>query len=205
MSAVSTFEFAASVCEMSDAELVDLARSGQQRAFDQLALRYQGRLAKLVGRYINDPADVLDVVQESLFRAYRALDRFRGDSAFYTWLYRIGVNAAKNHLDSRSRKPGAERLVLLDNEDVRFELVESDTPEQWLRCDDVMAALDSAVSALPPELREALKLRELSGYSYEEIAAKMHCPIGTVRSRIFRAREAVSRELAPLTSSPLRI
>jgi RNA polymerase sigma-70 factor, ECF subfamily len=205
VSAPSTYEFAASVCGMSDAELVHLARSGQQRAFDQLALRYQARLAKLVGRYINDPADVLDVVQESLLRAYRALDRFRGDSAFYTWLYRIGVNAAKNHLDSRSRKPGAERLVSLDNDDIWFELVESDTPEQWLRCDDVMAALDSAVSALPPELREALKLRELSGYSYEEIAAKMHCPIGTVRSRIFRAREAVSRELAPLTSSPLRI
>ena len=109
---------------MTDAELVELARDGQQRAFDQLALRYQGRLAKLVGRYINDPADVLDVVQESLLRAYRALDRFRGDSAFYTWLYRIGVNAAKNHLDSRSRRPGPERLVSLDNDDVHFDLVE---------------------------------------------------------------------------------
>lgn len=205
MSVASTLDFANEVCEMTDAELVELARDGQQRAFDQLALRYQGRLAKLVGRYINDPADVLDVVQESLLRAYRALDRFRGDSAFYTWLYRIGVNAAKNHLDSRSRRPGPERLVSLDNDDVHFDLVESDTPEQWLRCDDVMAALQNAVNALPPELREALELRELSGYSYEEIADAMHCPIGTVRSRIFRAREAVSRELTPLTSTPLRI
>ena len=182
--------------QSTDLELVDRAQRGEQRAFDALALRYQGRLAKLVGRYINDPSDVLDVVQESLMRAYRALDRFHGDSAFYTWLYRIGVNAAKNHLDARSRRPGSERLVSLDTDDVAFELVETDTPEQWMCCDNMMSALDNAVSALSAELREALTLQELSGFSYEHIAEKMQCPIGTVRSRIFRAREAVSRELS---------
>ncbi|MEM7406818.1 MAG: RNA polymerase sigma factor RpoE [Pseudomonadota bacterium] len=197
MAAVATSVVSPNSLQPTDLELVDRARNGEQSAFDMLALRYQGRLAKLVGRYISDPADVLDVVQESLMRAYRALDRFRGDSAFYTWLYRIGVNAAKNHLDARSRRPGPDRLVPLDSEDVSFELVESDTPEQWMRCDEMMDALDRAVCALPPELREALTLRELSGCSYEQIAERMECPIGTVRSRIFRAREAVSRELQP--------
>lgn len=197
MAAVATSMVSPNSLQPTDLELVDRARNGEQSAFDMLALRYQGRLAKLVGRYISDPADVLDVVQESLMRAYRALDRFRGDSAFYTWLYRIGVNAAKNHLDARSRRPGPDRLVPLDSDDVSFELVESDTPEQWMRCEEMMDALDRAVSALPPELREALTLRELSGCSYEQIAERMNCPIGTVRSRIFRAREAVSRELQP--------
>ena len=205
MSITTTLDHLPPTTELTDAELVELARNGTQSAFDQLALRYQGRLAKLVGRYINDPADVLDVVQESLMRAYRALDRFRGDSAFYTWLYRIGVNAAKNHLDSRSRRPGPDRLVSLDSDDVSFELVEPDTPEHWMRCDDMMAVLDATVSALPPELREALTLRELSGFSYEQIADHMNCPIGTVRSRIFRAREAVTRELAPLMQPDMKL
>lgn len=183
------------VAALSDSELVDRARAGESRAFDVLALRYQGRLAKLIGRYIHEPADVLDVVQEALTRAYRALDRFRGDSAFYTWLYRIGVNAAKNHLDARSRRPGADQLLQLDNCEGMAEMQDCATPEQWSRCEETLAALDTAVKALPAELRQALMLRELSGYTYEEIARDMDCPIGTVRSRIFRAREAVAKEL----------
>ncbi len=179
--------------ELPDADLVERARAGESVAFDALALRYQGRLAKLIGRYVSDPADVLDVVQEALTRAYRALDRFRGDSAFYTWLYRIGVNAAKNHLDARSRRPGGEQLLPIENCEGMLEMRDADTPEQWSRCEEALGALDEAVKALPTELCEALLLRELSGLTYEEIAGKMECPIGTVRSRIFRAREAVSR------------
>jgi RNA polymerase sigma-70 factor (ECF subfamily) len=183
------------VAALSDVELIERVRAGEHRAFDVLALRYQGRLAKLIGRYIHEPADVLDVVQEALTRAYRAIDRFRGDSAFYTWLYRIGVNAAKNHLDSRSRRPMGEQLVPIEICDSMAEMQDSATPEQWSRCEETLGVLDAAVTALPAELREALLLRELSGLSYEEIAETMACPIGTVRSRIFRARESVAREL----------
>lgn len=184
-----------SVAALSDSELVERARAGESHAFDVLALRYQGRLAKLVGRYIYEPADVLDVVQEALTRAYRAINRFRGDSAFYTWLYRIGVNAAKNHLDARSRRPGGDQLVDLDYSEALSEMQDAATPEQWTRCEETLNALDHAVNALPPELKEALMLRELSGCTYSEIAQAMDCPIGTVRSRIFRAREAVTKEL----------
>lgn len=181
--------------ELPESELIERARAGESRAFDVLVLRYQGRLAKLVGRYIHEPADVLDVVQEAMTRAYRALDRFRGDSAFYTWLYRIGVNAAKNHLDSRSRRPGAEQLVPLEISDSWTQMQDSNTPEQWSRCEETLSALSAAVEALPAELRQALMLREISGLTYEAIATEMNCPIGTVRSRIFRARDAVAREL----------
>ena len=205
MNAVTATSDMLSAVEPSDLELVGRTQRGEPEAFDLLARRYQTRLAKLVSRYINDPADVLDVVQESLLRAYRALDRFRGDSQFYTWLYRIGVNAAKNHLDSRSRRPGPERVVAIDSDDVSFELVETDTPEQWVSSEQMMNALTSAVDALPAELREALTLRELSGLSYEQIATQMSCPIGTVRSRIFRAREAVSRELEPMLDNSFRL
>ena len=183
------------VAALSDSELVERAQAGESRAFDALALRHQGRLAKLVGRYIHEPADVLDVVQEALTRAYRALDRFRGDSAFYTWLYRIGVNAAKKHLDARSRRPGRDQLVDLEYCEGLSEMQDAATPELWTRCEDTLNALDHAVKALPSELREALMLRELSGWTYSDIAEAMDCPIGTVRSRIFRAREAVAKEL----------
>ena len=205
MNAVTATSDMLSAVEPSDLELVGRTQRGEPEAFDLLARRYQTRLAKLVSRYINDPADVLDVVQESLLRAYRALDRFRGDSQFYTWLYRIGVNAAKNHLDSRSRRPGPERVVAVDSDDVSFELVETDTPEQWVSSEQMMNALTSAVDALPAELRKALTLRELSGLSYEQFATQMSCPIGIVRSRIFRAREAVSRELEPMLDNSFRL
>ena len=205
MNAVTATSDMLSAVEPSGLELVGRTQRGEPEAFDLLARRYQTRLAKLVSRYINDPADVLDVVQESLLRAYRALDRFRGDSQFYTWLYRIGVNAAKNHLDSRSRRPGPERVVAVDSDDVSFELVETDTPEQWVSSEQMMNALTSAVDALPAELRKALTLRELSGLSYEQFATQMSCPIGIVRSRIFRAREAVSRELEPMLDNSFRL
>ena len=205
MNAVTATSDMLGAVEPSDHELVGRAQRGEAEAFDLLARRYQTRLAKLVSRYVSDPADVLDVVQESLLRAYRALDRFRGDSQFYTWLYRIGVNAAKNHLDSRSRRPGPERVVAMDSDDVSFELVESNTPEQWVSSEQMMKVLDAAMNALPGELREALTLRELRGLSYEEIAVEMKCPIGTVRSRIFRAREAVSRELEPVLDQTFKL
>lgn len=180
--------------------LVRRAQAGDRRAFDLLVLRYQHRLAKLIGRYVRDHSEVLDVAQESFIKAYRALPNFRGDSAFYTWLYRIAINTAKNHLVSRSRRT-LEAAVDLDDVE---QYVDSDdlrdfaTPERNLMRDEIERTVIAAIDDLPEDLRVAITLRELEGMSYEDISATMDCPIGTVRSRIFRARDAINKRLDPL-------
>ncbi len=182
----------------TDKELVRRVQRGDRRAFDLLFLRYQHKIHALVGRYLPHD-DVDDVVQEAFIKAFRALPRFRGDSAFYTWLYRIAINAAKNLLASRSRRPQA---VVLDADDATGEAAEAlkdeEDPEGALRGDELKAAVARALEALPEDLRSALTLREFDGLSYAEIAAIMACPVGTVRSRIFRARESVDRHIRPL-------
>jgi len=180
--------------------LVARARQGDRRAFDLLVLRYQHRLMKLIGRYVRDQAEVLDVAQESFIKAYRALPNFRGDSAFYTWLYRIAINTAKNHLVSQARRASDNSVDFQDAEQFGgdSELKEVATPERLLMRDQVQRTVIEAIEELPEDLRTAITLRELEGMSYEDIAEAMDCPIGTVRSRIFRAREAINRRLEPL-------
>lgn len=183
--------------ENIDQQLVERVRGGDKRAFDVLVRKYQGRIAGLVSRYVFDHGDVEDVVQEVFIKAYRALDRFRGDSAFYTWLYRIAVNTAKNHLVASGRRPpgqdvDAEEVV---NSSAGEKLQEPDSPERSMMTRQIAERLEETLESLPEDLREAIILRELDGMSYEEIAEVMSCPIGTVRSRIFRAREAIDREL----------
>ncbi len=183
-----------------DAQLVERAKRGEREAFDALVRKYQHKIVGLVQRYIPDPSEALDVAQEAFLKAYRALPGFRGDSAFYTWLYRIAVNTAKNHLAARSRRPpeedvDAEEAVQLAQES---RLKEYDTPERLLLTEEIERAVAEAIEELPEDLRTALTLREVEGLSYEEIAQAMGCPIGTVRSRIFRAREAINRRLKPL-------
>jgi RNA polymerase sigma-70 factor (ECF subfamily) len=183
----------------SDQQLVKRVQQGDKAAFDLLVLKYQHRIAALVSRFVNDRDEVQDVTQEAFIKAYRALGNFRGDSQFYTWLYRIAVNTAKNYLVSRSRKvPGSD----IDIDDaVHFEadsrLKDFASPERNLMGDELMAALNSAILTLPEDLRSALTLREYDGLSYEEIADVMDCPVGTVRSRIFRARETVDKAIQP--------
>lgn len=183
-----------------DQMLVARVQKGDNTAFDLLVRKYQHRVAKLVGRYVRDRAEVEDVTQEAFLKAYRALRSFRGDSAFYTWLYRIAVNTAKNYLDARGRRPlsldlEAEGIEVFDsNEGLR----EHATPEHHLLTDEIANTVHRVLEALPADLRTAITLREVEGLSYEEIADIMDCPIGTVRSRIFRAREAVDLELKPL-------
>lgn len=184
-----------------DLVLVERAQRGDKQAFGLLVSKYQRKLARLLSRFIRDPAEVEDVAQESFIKAYRALANFRGDSAFYTWLYRIGINTAKNHLVALGRR--APTTTEFDAEDAEgFEdaslLREVDTPESLLATRQIGETVEKAMAALPEELRTALTLRELEGLSYEEIAEVMECPIGTVRSRIFRAREAVAEKLRPL-------
>ena len=185
----------------TDKELVRRVQAGDRSAFDLLFLRYQHKLHGLVGRYLRRPEEVEDVVQEAFIKAYRALPRFRGQSAFYTWLYRIAVNAAKNHLVSAARKPiGVE----IDGDganqgDVAEALRDEDDPEGALRQAELQAAVVDAIEALPDDLRLALTLREFDGLSYAQIAEIMECPVGTVRSRIFRARESVDGRIRPLT------
>lgn len=184
----------------ADQALVARAQRGDTGAFDLLVRKYQHKVAKLIGRYVRDRTEVEDVSQEAFIRAYRALAGFRGDSAFYTWLYRIAVNTAKNYLESLARRPpgsdleveGAELLA------VGEPLRESATPERQLLTDEIAATIRRTLAALPEDLRTAVTLREFEGLSYEEIAEAMDCPIGTVRSRIFRAREAIDQELKPL-------
>ena len=183
-----------------DRLLVERAQGGDRRAFDLLVLKYQARLVNLIGRYVRDHADVMDIAQEAFIKAYRALPGFRGDSAFYTWLYRIAINTAKNHLASPSRRMSE---AAVDVQEAEFgvapeELRETATPERLALRDEVERAVLDALEALPEDLRTAVTLRELEGMSYEEIALAMDCPIGTVRSRIFRAREAINRRLEPL-------
>lgn len=189
----------------ADLELVRRAQRGDRHAFDLLVLKYQRRLARLLSRFIRDPAEIEDVTQEAFVKAYRALANFRGDSAFYTWLYRIGINTAKNHLSVSGR-----HVVLhADNHDEDGEpydpagqIADNNTPETEMASRQIIATVNAAVEALPEELRTAITLRELEGLSYEDIAVAMHCPVGTVRSRIFRAREAIAAQLKPLLDTP---
>lgn len=184
-----------------DQKLVESAQGGDKHAFDALVLKYQRKVARLLSRFLYDHAEIEDVTQEAFIKAYRALPLFRGDSAFYTWLYRIAINAAKNHLVAQGRR--APTSTEFDAEEAEgFEdatqLQDINTPESLLQSKQTGATINAAMDALPEELRHAILLREIDGLSYEEIAEAMSCPIGTVRSRIFRAREAVAEKLRPL-------
>jgi len=184
-----------------DQQLVERAQRGEKQAFDLLVLKYQRKLARLLSRFIRDPAEIEDVTQEAFIKAYRALPSFRGDSAFYTWLYRIGINTAKNYLVALGRR--APTTTEFDAEEAEnFEdgtlLRDINTPENELLSKQLAKTVNEAMDALPDELRTAITLREIEALSYEEIASIMNCPIGTVRSRIFRAREAIAEKLRPL-------
>ena len=183
-----------------DQKLVERVQQGDKRAFDLLVLKYQHRVLAIIGRFVRDNAEAHDVAQEAFIKAYRALDNFRGDSAFYTWIYRIAVNTAKNHLVSRGRRPPASDI---DVEEAEFfpgagGLKDISSPENELMKDELEALVKKAIASLPEDLRTAVTLREMEGLSYEEIAVVMECPVGTVRSRIFRAREAIDKVIAPL-------
>ena len=183
-----------------DQELVERVQRGDKQAFDVLVLRYQQKVVSLVMRYIRDPAEALDVTQEAFIKAYRAIGDFRGDSAFYTWVYRIAINTAKNYLVAQGRRPPGSDVDAETAEqlDMSGRLRESATPEHNLLKDEIAQTVQEAIAELPEDLRTAITLRELEGMSYEEIANSMSCPIGTVRSRIFRAREAIDKKLQPL-------
>ena len=183
-----------------DQALVERVQRGDKRAFDILVLKYQQKVANLISRYIRDPSEVLDVTQEAFIKAYRALPNFRGDSAFYTWLYRVAINTAKNHLAALSRRPPQDDIEAETAEqmDTGTRLKEQDTPEHLAMQDEIAHTIKQAMDDLPDELRTAITLREIEGLSYEDIAQAMDCPIGTVRSRIFRAREAIDKKLKPL-------
>lgn len=189
---------------MSEAQvdqlLVERVQKGDKRAFDLLINKYQHRIISLVSRYVSDHAEAMDVAQEAFIKAYRAIDRFRGDSAFYTWLYRIAINTAKNWLVARKRRPPASDIDAADAEqyDIESRLKEQGTPENELMRDEIKRVVYDTIAALPEDLRTAIMLREMEGMSYEDIALTMACPIGTVRSRIFRAREAIDGKLRPL-------
>ena len=184
----------------SDQQLVQRVQAGEKAAFDLLVRKYQHRVLKLVSRFVSDTAEAEDVAQEAFLKAYRALASFRGDSAFYTWLYRIAINTAKNALVSNRRRPVDFDLDLQDPEqyDRHARLKEGDTPEGVLLTEEIRSVVEKAMEQLPEDLRTAIVLRELEGLSYEEIAEAMDCPVGTVRSRIFRAREAIDKKLKPL-------
>ena len=187
----------------SDLDLVQRVKNGDKEAFNLLVLKYQRKVGRLVRRLVSNSDEADDVVQDAFIKAYRALPQFRGDSAFYTWLYRIAVNTAKNHLVSRGKRPiSLSELTSNEGDDESFEVpvvtIDNNTPEAELMSRQIAEAVNRAVSALPEELQTALSLREIDGLSYEEIAEAMNCPIGTVRSRIFRARAAVAAELKPL-------
>ena len=181
----------------TDQQLVAKVQKGDSRAFDLLVLKYQHKIFGLISRYVHDADEVQDVAQEAFIKAYRALPRFRGDSAFYTWLYRIAINTAKNHLVSRSRRPPGSDVEVEDAEyyDGGAALRDLNTPENAYFGAELKAVVDSAITNLPDDLRTAVTLREFDGLSYEDIAEIMDCPVGTVRSRIFRAREAIDRQV----------
>ncbi|WP_281496289.1 RNA polymerase sigma factor RpoE [Marinobacter sp. S0848L] len=183
----------------TDLQLVRKVRHGDRAAFDLLVVKYQSRVASIISRYVYDSHEVMDLAQETFIKAFRAIDRFRGDSAFYTWLYRIAVNTAKNHLEARGRRPqGSADSSEAENYDDGRRLRDVASPEKLLQKDQLQKALAEAIAALPEELRSAFLLREYDGLSYEDIARILECPIGTVRSRIFRARDAVDRHIGPL-------
>ena len=183
-----------------DQELVVRVQQGDKKAFDLLVLKYQQKITNLISRYIRDPHEVLDVTQEAFIKAYRALPKFRGDSAFYTWLYRIAINTAKNYLVAQGRRPPTDDVEAETAEqmDIGIRLKETGTPENHVLTDEISRTVQKAIDDLPEDLRTAIILRELEGMSYEEIANAMSCPVGTVRSRIFRAREAIDKRLSPL-------
>jgi len=184
-----------------DQQLVARAQSGDKLAFGLLVEKYQRKLARLLSRFIRDPAEVEDVTQEAFIKAYRALPAFRGDSAFYTWLYRIGINTAKNYLMAMGRRaPTSTEVEAEEAEgfDEGEQLRDINTPESLLLSNEIAATVNSTIEQLPEELRTAIQMREIEGMSYEDIAKAMDCPIGTVRSRIFRAREAIAEQLRPL-------
>ena len=189
---------------MSEAQvdqlLVERVQKGDKKAFDLLINKYQHRIISLVARYVSDQTEALDVAQEAFIKAYRAIDRFRGDSAFYTWLYRIAINTAKNWLVARKRRPPASDIDAADAEqyDMESRLKEQGTPENELMREEIKRTVFDTIAGLPDDLRTAIMLREMEGMSYEDIALTMDCPIGTVRSRIFRAREAIDEKLKPL-------
>lgn len=187
------------VNKSTDKQLVDRVQRGDKKAFDLLVLKYQGKVASLISRYISDRHEVLDVTQEAFIKAYRALKNFRGDSAFYTWLYRISINTAKNYLVAKGRRPPGVDIDIQDAEHFEGEsrLKDIQSPERLLYQLELEKALNNAIRELPEDLRVALTLREFDGFSYEEIADVMTCPVGTIRSRIFRARDAVDKKIAP--------
>lgn len=190
-----------------DAALVKRAQAGEKRAFELLVAKYQRRILRLLGRILHNQSDVEDIAQETFLKAYRALPKFRNESAFYTWLYRIAVNTARNHISSKHNQvfvsdqiesKDGETFSLLDN------LTDGETPETHMHNREIIEALQAALDELPEQLRQAIVLRELEGLSYEEISTAMDCPVGTVRSRIFRAREAISERLKPLLDNDSR-
>jgi RNA polymerase sigma-70 factor, ECF subfamily len=186
-----------------DQQLVERVQSGDKAAFDVLVRKYQHKLVKMISRYVSDPSEAQDVAQETFIKAYRALPNFRGDSSFYTWIYRIGANTAKNYLVAQSRRPPGSDIDAQDAEQYVGDplLRETDTPEGLAQRDEIEKTVFDAIEALPDDLRTAITLRELDGLSYEEIAQAMDCPVGTVRSRIFRARESIDNKLRPLLES----
>ena len=183
-----------------DYALIKRVQQGDRSAFDVLVLKYQHKVVKLIMRYIRDPSEALDVAQEAFIKAYRAAPNFRGDSAFYTWMYRIAINTAKNHLVASGRRPLDYNLdpQTADQVDIHGRLRDLDTPEGLALSEEIRGTVNRAIEALPEDLRTAILLREMEGMSYEEIAQTMDCPVGTVRSRIFRAREAIDKQISPL-------
>lgn len=184
----------------TDQLLVERVQKGEKRAFDLLVGKYQHKIVSLISRYVSDHSEAQDVSQEAFIKAYRAIGRFRGDSAFYTWMYRIAINTAKNHLVSQGRRPPSSDIDATDAEQFQVEtrLKDRGSPEHELLKEEIEQTIHSAIADLPEDLRVAITLREMEGMSYEDIATTMECPIGTVRSRIFRAREAIDSRLRPL-------
>ena len=186
--------------DTTDQALVARVQQGDKRAFDLLVSRYQHRIIKLVSRFVRNRDDAMDVAQDTFIKAYRALGNFRGESAFYTWLYRIAINTAKNHLTAIARRPVEVNLTDADGEEIPLEALqqETETPEKILLVAEIKKTIFATIDSLQEDLRTAIMLREIDGLSYEEIASAMECPIGTVRSRIFRAREVIDGTLKPL-------